>query len=526
MDDSSDARARTSERVSASAPMGGDLEPPRDGVERASGVERVARAAGRAMDGGARSTSTHGMSRRQPSGSRGASGARASGKRETSRLEMLEALGRELDETESLVFDAGAARRDAREDSRGQNDRAREASGSGTATTSMVGAFFGDAQERSRAGRASTEFYGADDGDADEEMAPPTPSGKSTHGMFASFRRPKRVRWSATTIAVCVCVGVMAFFSASESREQRAMRHIHLSSLSELSCENAFIPARAQGSQDTPVSRVIAATDHVYILTSQNCDSPNVTIRVPQEFADKASCVSGRVLDRCASTASGVWYESHYTRVSMSHGMIIKHAQESGFAHITVMEEDTVLNDDVGLTPETEKDVLALLADEFTAETSTLGRVEVATDRDTGASEAWKIIRPAFRPHLFERFEARPSSNGKGFVEVTVGVLDELKCPSQCHCRNSRLNGQLCQLHASGCDLRSSDMYFLNNRAYDEMLTTLFTATDDTIIDHFVLQNIDKTWLLHPSLTVQGHLDISNVLQHRVQELFETKCVK
>ena len=67
-----------------------------------------------------------------------------------------------------------------------------------------------------------------------------------------------------------------------------------------------------------------------------------------------------------------------------------------------------------------------------------------------------------------------------------------------------------------------SDMYFLNNRAYDEMLTTLFTATDDTIIDHFVLQNIDKTWLLHPSLTVQGHLDISNVLQLR-QELFETK---
>ena len=54
-----------------------------------------------------------------------------------------------------------------------------------------------------------------------------------------------------------------------------------------------------------------------------------------------------------------------------------------------------MLNDDVGLTPETEKDVLALLADEFTAETSTLGRVEVATDRDTGASEAWKIIRPA-----------------------------------------------------------------------------------------------------------------------------------
>ena len=55
---------------------------------------------------------------------------------------------------------------------------------------------------------------------------------------------------------------------------------------------------------------------------------------------------------------------------------------------------------------------------------------------------------------------------------------------------------------------------FEQSSAYDEMLTTLFTATDDTIIDHFVLQNIDKTWLLHPSLTVQGHLDISSVLQH------------
>ena len=71
-----------------------------------------------------------------------------------------------------------------------------------------------------------------------------------------------------------------------------------------------------------------------------------------------------------------------------------------------------MLNDDVGLTPETEKDVLALLADEFTAETSTLGRVEVATDRDTGRRGV-EILDPAFRPHLFERFEARPSSNGK-----------------------------------------------------------------------------------------------------------------
>ena len=45
--------------------------------------------------------------------------------------------------------------------------------------------------------------------------------------------------------------------------------------------------------------------------------------------------MSGRVLDGCASTASGVWYESHYTRVSMSHGMIIElTAQESGLAHL------------------------------------------------------------------------------------------------------------------------------------------------------------------------------------------------
>ena len=499
------------------------METERDGVERACAVETVARAAVRAMDGGARSTATRGVSVRPPSASRGASGAHASGKRETSRLELLEALERELDETESLVLDAGARRRDARADSREGKDHAREASGSGTATTSVIGAFFGDARERARAGRAATDLYGTADADADEEMAPPTPSGQSTHGMFASFRRPKRVRWSATTIAACVCAGVVALFSASESREQRAMRHIHLSSLSELSCENAFVPALAQGSQNTPVSRIIAATDHVYILTSQNCDSPNVTIRVPQEFADKTSCVSGRVLDRCASTASGVWYESHYTRVSMSHGMIIKHAKESGFKHITVIEDDTEFNDEIDVKDETVEDVMKLLAGDAAA-TSALGRVKLEHKDFNGESIDWNVLRPAFRPHLFEKFEARPSQSGVGWVEVTTGVRDDIICPVQCHCLNVRMEGQLCMLTSSGCDLRSSDMYILHSRAYDEMLDVLFTGTSDTIIDHFVLQNMEHTWLIHPSLTIQNNLDIDNELQRDVQKLFEQKC--
>ena len=69
-------------------------------------------------------------------------------------------------------------------------------------------------------------------------------------------------------------------------------------------------------------------------------------------------------------------------------------------------------------------------------------------------------------------------------------------------------------------------MYMLHSRAYDLMLPLLFVGTDETIIDHFVLQNIPKTWLLHPSVTIQAHLDISHALQLKVQDEFERKCVK
>ena len=244
MDDSSDARARTSERASASAPMGGFWNR-RDGVERASGVERVARAAGRAMDGGARSTSTHGMSRRQPSRSRGASGARASGKRRRRGWRCSRLWRGSWAETESLVFDAGAARRDAREDSREQNDRTREASGSGTATTSMVGAFFGGAGAIRR-GAGSTEFWsrrrgrrrrdGAADavGKIDARNVRVVPA-TETRSLERDDDCRVRVR------------GRDGVLLGERVARTTAMRHIHLSSLSELSCENAFIPARARG---------------------------------------------------------------------------------------------------------------------------------------------------------------------------------------------------------------------------------------------------------------------------------------
>jgi hypothetical protein len=58
------------------------------------------------------------------------------------------------------------------------------------------------------------------------------------------------------------------------------------------------------------------------------------------------------------------------------------------------------------------------------------------------------------------------------------------------------------------------------------MIATLFTGTDDTIIDHYALQNIDSAWLLHPSITTQSKLDIDVAVQHRVQDLFEEKCVR
>jgi len=424
------------------------------------------------------------------------------GKADVSRQEMLEALARELDETESLL---GTTRRTT------EGERAMS-----------VGSLFAGGERYV----AATSFATTSRREEAREGADAAPSEALGRGESRRWVQPlKRARWSAITMVVCACACVAALMFAGETPQARARRHMHLSSLSEMLCEVAFVPAIAEASNDTPINRVIAATDQVYILTTQNCASENTTIRVPTEFEGKATCVSGKVLDRCTAASVGVWYESHYTRVSMSHGMIVKHAKENGFEHITVMEEDTVVNADVVIRPETEADLLTLIAGEFEGESASLGRVKLGSDVGSGGTAAWKLIRPSVRPHLFEKFELKKSLTG-GMVEVTTGTHDGLVCPTQCHCVNTRVEGQLCRLNAGGCDLRSSDMYLLHNTAYDELITELFTGTDDTIIDHYVLQNVDSAWLVHPSVTTQAKLDIDRAVQHRVQDLFEEKCVR
>ena len=411
----------------------------------------------------------------------------------------LEALARELDETESLL----SARR-----ARGGRAGERETRGGATSSVAV------DVRE-------DEETVRFDDADALEGERART-GGETTTERFGRWATP-RARWSAATIVACACACVIALTSAGVGVESRARRHLHLSSLTEMQCESAFVAARAREVEaDTAVNRMIAAAEHVYVLTAQNCASPNVTLRVPKEYAEKTTCVSGRWLDQCTSQATGVWWESHYTRVSMAHGMMIKHAKEHGFRSIAIMEEDATINHDVSIHAETESDMVKLLTEDFD-DTSSLGRVELDVD-ESGARVPWNLVRPAFRPHIFEKFEAR--KQGRGWIEVTTGVKEDTTCPSQCKCTNTREGGQLCALADAGCDLRSSDMYFLHSRAYETLLDMLFIGTDETIIDHFVLQNIPKTWILHPSLTVQAHLDISDALQLRVQEAFEQSCVR
>lgn len=400
-----------------------------------------------------------------------------------SREAALEALQRELDETEALL------------NTRRVRELREQRSSAGAA----------DEDEESRA--------------TDRDVADAT--GAQARRTTPSFAR---ARWGSLVAVVAACACILAIMIVRERPEARARRRLHMSSLSEMQCEHAFVPALSDNrTMDSSVNRIIAAAHHVYVLTSQNCASPNVTLRVPDAYASKATCVSGGVLDRCAAMDTGVWWESHYTRVSMAHGMMIKHAKEQKYNNIVVMEEDTTVNHEVNIHPDTEADMLKLLREDFDTETSSLGRVQLELD-EHGSLASWNVIRPAFRPHLFEKFETR--KQGKGYIEVTTGVKDVTRCPSQCACRNTQEGGQLCALSAAGCDLRSSDMYMLHSRAYDLMLPLLFVGTDETIIDHFVLQNIPKTWLLHPSVTIQAHLDISHALQLKVQDEFERKCVK
>ena len=322
----------------------------------------------------------------------------------------------------------------------------------------------------------------------------------------------------ALAVAACACVALASF--QGESAQRRARRMIHQSSLSSMSCDEAFAPARVgtwEG-MSLAVADVIAATDHVYILGVEDCWSENVTTRVPSQWAGKSSCVNGKVLDKCSAEHTGVYFDSHYTRVSVSHGLIIKAAKEAGHASVTVMEADATFNDEQDLFAQTVSDAKHLITGPSSAQ---LGRVELGAP---GQSH-WNIIRLGFRPHLFEEYEIQKASNG-GYVEITTGVLEDVACPEQCECTQIRPDGQLCLLTSSGCDLRSSEMYIASARAYDELLESLFDGTDDTIIDHFVLQNIEHSWIVHPSRTVQKDLDIPVSLQKRVQGVFEHKCLR
>jgi hypothetical protein len=68
-------------------------------------------------------------------------------------------------------------------------------------------------------------------------------------------------------------------------------------------------------------------------------------------------------------------------------------------------------------------------------------------------------------------------------------------------------------------------MYIAHERSYDALLNSLFDGTDDTIIDHYVLQNIEHSWLMHPSRSVQKDLDIPVAVQKQVHGVFESKCL-
>lgn len=287
-----------------------------------------------------------------------------------------------------------------------------------------------------------------------------------------------------------------------------------------MACDEAFAPARVGTwpGISPQVTNIVAATDHVYILGIEDCVSENVTTRVPSQWAGKSTCVNGKVLDKCTSDHTGVYFTSHYTRVSVSHGMIIKAAKEAGHKHVTVMEADATFDANEELTAQTVTDATHLIAGPTAAQ---LGRIKLGS---SGGSH-WNIIRLGFRPHLFEQYEVRKAANGDGYVEVTTGLLSDATCPQQCQCTEIRKDGQLCMLSNSGCDLRSSEMYMASERAYDELLESLFDGTDETIIDHFVLQNMEHSWVMHPSRTVQKDLDIPVDLQKAVQRMFEERCL-
>ena len=233
--------------------------------------------------------------------------------------------------------------------------------------------------------------------------------------------------------------------------------------------------------QTLALSRIAQLADHTFILAKADCSR----IGVLPDAAKRTTCVCGERLDTCAPGALLSGALPHGYRVTFAHAYIMFLAQKSGYRSVCVIEEDTLLAIRNNVT-EVIRDIALIMS-----------------------SKKWSFIRVGYRPYFFE-------STGS------------FACPRECTCKLHSGYEHVCELQSSGCDIRSSDFYFVENQIFfpfRKLMTSKRLKHSRRIVDVIPMNSFEHQWLSVPQVSFQGSLDVPLSYQIGLSLKFLQECV-
>jgi len=212
---------------------------------------------------------------------------------------------------------------------------------------------------------------------------------------------------------------------------------------------------------------VFANAPIIYILCVE-CDQ----VVVPRMWEDKHLLIDGRAYDVCVGDAA----IKHGLKASQLHAAAIADATERNFDFVAIVEEDVLPDENI----EWDQDQI----DRFMFQLKT---------------RFWSVARFGFRPFFMER-EGGPHPGW-----IPSGMCSDQRCVCQ------KIASQLCEMPRVGCDMRSSDAYFVHSRVYGVMSRSLWNYDGDPepliamahVIDVGVMRQLNNQILVVPQWTYQ-----------------------
>ena len=309
-----------------------------------------------------------------------------------------------------------------------------------------------------------------------------------------SFLLPKKIRakvnFSFTRvlvkISILVCfTGRLCFKNSSIRTAPVSDRNYDaLSNLVE-SCA-PFVHAVESNSDDSGtlpevLVEMVSLADHVFVMSLEGCAT-----KLPSALTTRSSCIHGKALDKCIPQEFVTGGHLHAMKVTFMHAAIIQLSINAGHQSIAFIEDD-----------------IRFLARRLSA-------TAVTNFKRLYWSDRWNFIRLGFRPY---------------FLQDNGGATP---CPRRCRCFLTDSFGEhLCELRAAGCDIRSSDFYFLHSRVFSSFrsrLLDLRQANSKRIVDVHPMRSYGRQWLLIPQVSYQNTSDIPVDYQVGTGALYIKKC--